>query len=1037
MIRIIHISDFHLENENPIYEKKQIVNALSKDLKTFVDDKSLFFFTGDLVDKGGIKFKNSDLAFDKFEEIFINEIFKENPTLIGKTFIVPGNHEVVRTKIDEITEVGLQTTLKDSTGLTNFLIKNRNSSNHLDRLEDYKKWEKQFYKKHNNFDNTNFENTFKISVDGLNVGISCFNSSWLCKNDSDKENLLIGKNQITNSLESIESCEIKFALIHHPIEFLKDFDRDECKNLLYKHYDILFTGHIHELSSTYTSDLAGNIFISIANSSIADNPKERKYVNGYSIIDLYPNDKIIVKYRKFVEQHSTFVPNTDIGTEDGTKTFQLLKEENLKIYEKNYQIISSLESRILDKLNDHIIMSNNYTDVNCSIDNLFVEPTILNNPQNSLEEKDTIKYTIESILSDEEKSNYLIFGLKESGKTILLDKMFIESTKRFNHFKKIPILMNFSNLDKDIIKFIREFLGVSSQEIDAFLKSNDIILFVDEIRFNAQNIARIESLKEFSKKYPKIQIISTTTQILENVIPEDYLNFNDEFKFNICFIQNFNSKEIKQLVTKWFVGKNEDLRDNMQKLIKSFTDFGLPKNPLSVTLFLWIFEKQEKKPINNSVLVELFVENLLEKTKIENIYSETFDFKNKQRLLSCISKFMHDNGNANLSYSIDFVELLAFIKEYLSTRFSGQPQKVLEDFIARGIFTYEDDNLVRFKSTFFFHYFLALYFDIDDDFKIYVFSDDNYLNYQEEIIYYTGLKRDDENILKFILDKLNFAFSNYNEHITKNYTEIDKTLEPSNVKSLLSFQIDKTKIENKISEKQMDDVYDNTLTNIPVQSNIENKNHKLETSNNIDTVLKLSSIILKNSEDVDDFELKKEVYSTIITSSISFLMLYRDSLLLYFDKNKKQPDNFPKNINFNLFMKFLPLIHQVVVYEWLGSQKLRPVILDKIKKDNLTLNISELEKFMSIFIYSDIKGSDYPEIIKKFIKQTKFKYLKDISFFKILSYYQLRINDESLDREWLKMLAEIKSDLGQLVNKSKGEFIKKIESSKSKNKGYS
>jgi len=230
----------------------------------------------------------------------------------------------------------------------------------------------------------------------------------------------------------------------------------------------------------------------------------------------------------------------------------------------------------------------------------------------------------------------------------------------------------------------------------------------------------------------------------------------------------------------------------------------------------------------------------------------------------------------------------------------------------------------------------------------------------------------------------------------------------------------------------MDDVYDNTLTNIPVQSNIENKNQKLETSNNIDTVLKLSSIILKNSEDVDDFELKKEVYSTIITSSISFLMLYRDSLLLYFDKNKKQPDNFPKNINFNLFMKFLPLIHQVVIYEWLGSQKLRPLILDKIKTDNLTLNISELEKFMSIFIYSDIKGKDYPEIIKKFVKQTKFKYLKDITFFKILSYYQLRINDESLDREWLKMLAEIKSDLGQLANKSKGEFIKKIESSKSK-----
>ena len=65
-------------------------------------------------------------------------------------------------------------------------------------------------------------------------------------------------------------------------------------------------------------------------------------------------------------------------------------------------------------------------------------------------------------------------------------------------------------------------------------------------------------------------------------------------------------------------------------------------------------------------------------------------------------------------------------------------------------------------------------------------------------------------------------------------------------------------------------------------------------------------------------------------------MQYRDALILHFAKYKKQPSNFPKNINFHLFINVIPLIHQVVIYNWLGTQKLRPVIEEKIKSDKTT-----------------------------------------------------------------------------------------------------
>lgn len=1031
MIRIIHISDLHLENERPSFEKEAIINALALDLKKQVDENTLLFFTGDLIDKGAINFTDKENAFYTFEKVFIDPILNYNPSLKGKIFIVPGNHDVYRDKIDKYSESGLKSELDNVKSLDSFLQSNRLKSKHLERVEDYKKWESDFYEKYNSKKSSNFEFTFKLNVDKYKVGITCLNSAWLCKDEFDKENLLVGKNQIENSLVEINDCQIKLALSHHPLEFFKEFDRETLKISIYRNYDILFTGHVHQLASSYTSDLFGNIFISIANSTIGDFPKERKYVNGYTIVDLEPNQQITTHYRKFIETHQNFVPNTDIGTEDGKKTFPILKDEKLEVFEANQKIVEGIESRFCEKLNDDIIMSANNTSVNCSIDNLFVEPTILNSPQGNLKEEDTTRYTIDSILNS--KENYLIYGLKESGKTLLLDKMFLESVRRFNQFNKIPILLKYSDFKKkDILRVLREFLAVSSSDIDNFLSVNDTILFIDDIIFNGKDQEQIDSLKQLISKYPKIQLVATADLILENVIPTDYLDHNDILNANITFIQNFSSKEIKQLIQKWYVGKEVDLQENMQKLIKSFIDFGLPKTPLSVTLFLWIFEKQEKKPINNSVLVELFIENLLEKTSIENIYSETFDFTNKKRLLSFVSRFMYDNGDADYSYAVDYVELLNYFKDYLKTRFPGQPQKVLDDFIKRGILTYHDDNLVRFKSAFFFHYFLALHFDYDPSFKEEVFSGDNYLSFIEEITYYTGLKRDDLAILNYTQEKLNEAFGDFNNDIRNNHEKVDKVLE-SKRDNTVTFQIDEKKAENKLSEKQVDEMYDDSLSAIPVTTNIEKKdNSSQDTKKQIDKVLKLACNVLKNSEDVDDFDAKRIAYQNILTSSISFLMQYRDSLIIHYIKFQKQPDHFPKNINFHLFIRIIPLIHQVVIYNWLGSQKLRPVITDKIEKDKTTLNVSDFERFLSVFIYSDVRGSDYPQKIKEFVKSTKYNYLKDLCYLKIMSFYHLRKNNVELDRIYLRLMADIKQDIGQLNKHSKSQFIQNLKDHKKK-----
>lgn len=1028
MIKIIHISDFHLETFKPSYDKEQIVKALCTDFEKYVDENTLMFFTGDLIDKGGKEFNNQrDIAFLAFEDILIDQILKNYPSLTNRIFVVPGNHDVFRDKIDDISEAGLKKDLNSENQLDNFIKSNRDTKRHLERLVDYKDWEKLFYAKYPDKILSNFENTFICELKDYKIGVTCLNSSWLCKNDSDKENLLVGRMQILNSLEKIKDCSIKLALAHHPLEFLVEFDKKIIQDELYKNYDGLFTGHVHELSSSYTYNLVGSLFISIANSSIGDSPVDRNFVNGYSIIELHPNNKIKAHYRRYIESTKSFVANTDIGKEEGTNEYPLLKDKKLEAFEKLSNQVTQIYNQHAERLNNHLIVSSNNTDVDCSIDHLFVEPTILNYPENSVKKDDSIKYSIESILTADK--NFLIFGPKESGKTILLDKAFLESTALFKKLEKFPIILLFNDLkSQSLEQLIRSFLGLSTPQTHEFLSNNKTILFFDDLNLSDKGFNSIDKLKSFIVKYPKVQIVGTCNLIIDNVIPKNYLIHNQELNFEIGFIQTFNSSQIKQLINKWFAGKEVDFQDKMEKLMKSFKDFGLPKTPLSVTLFLWIFEKQEKKPINNSVLVEMFIQNLLEKTNIENIYSETFDFKNKQRLLSFIAKFMKDKGDGDLSYCVDYVHVLEYVNSYLKTRFSGKPQKVLNDLIIRGVLTYEGENFIRFKAAFLFHYFLALYFDNDKQFKTDVFTGDNYLDYLEEIVYYSGLKRDDLDILLFTQARLNEAFGNNVIDLNQNWLRIDKVLEPASFENTISYNVNTERIPTKLSEEQINALYDVQLSSATTQTQIKKKGaEKLESTKNVDLVLKLAASVLKNSEDVDSFEEKTKAYRNILLCSIAFLMQYRDSLLIYFDQNKIKPDVFPDNIDFNLFIKVLPLIYQVVLFEWLGTPKLGPVVADKIEKDKLSSNISDYEKFLSIFTYADIRGSCYPSVIKNFVKTTRYRYAKDISFLKIISYYHLRKNNAELDEMYLTMLSDIQEELGSLSKGKKSQFKKRIE----------
>ena len=1018
MVQIIHISDFHLES-NPITpQKEQLLEALVDDLKKQNVDfnNCLFVVSGDLIDKGGSSFANNTKeAFDYFNIVFVDRIINNLQIAKDQIFFVPGNHDVDRGRIDKIIENGMISSLTTKNSINDFVLENRITSNYLDRLTDYKQFEREFYQTTNlKKQLSNFDSCF---ITNNNIGIACLNSSWRSSKENEEGNLLIGESQILSSIKYLKDADVKIAIMHHPLEDLQKEDLDIIKHYLYKHFDILLIGHKHRLDIEFTRNFHGTLLKCQSNASIADFSDE-KYTNGYSIVNFEKGRSVSIKYRKYLLEHEKFVANTDIGTDSDDGCITIFYPNNKQVEESKVvdKAIDTLSNVRFDNVDEHLFTYGLDESVPCKINDLFVEPIMSNVPETHSDVEDITYYHLFDFVRNTD--NYLIYGLKESGKTTLLCKLMVEFTQCYHSGSYIPVYMKYNELsNRRPEQIIRNYLSISSEECRVLLKQNKIVLLIDDISFDDSE-KRVK-LIDFIEQNPNIRIIATKEQILENVLPTEFLDYNDIYNFNVVYIQSFKARQIKSLVKKWFPEQTNDYKKRINSLIKNFEALSLPRTPLAVTLFLWIIDKQEKNPINNAILVQQVVENLLEKTHFENVYQNKFTYQNKIRLLAFISREMEINGDENYSYRLKHSELLDFIGLYLSGKSDLKPQTIIDDFIKRGILAYNEELYIKFKFDFLFRYFLSLLINYDEAFRNKVFDPKLCMNYFDEIVYYSGLQTDDVKLLELSQQLLSSAYADLNNDVIQNSSKLDPFL---NTKRALSNSLSIEKIKKKPTEEELEKMYDEELKNIPIKRSIEKRNISNEYP--LDKTLKFAALVFRNLEDIDDQEARTVSLQNIITSTISLMLYTRDALIYYYSKNNRTPKGFPPNINFELLIRILPLLHQVIISDWVGTEKTKMIIKSKIDKHDTVLNISDFEKFIDIFTYSDIKGKDSFEKVEVFLKNTKYKYIKDLGVFKLILYYYMRSKSKESDMKYLNLISDLKIQLKQVDNKS--EYIKRL-----------
>lgn len=1039
-MRIVHLSDFHFSNNTKTDFIEHCCKPLISDLKAFHENKAidLIVFSGDLIDKGGLSFnKNIELAFVTFEKEVI-QLIMESLNLAKDRFVfVPGNHDIDRSADSSRIEKGMFGSLI-STDEANHYI-NEDSLEGAQRIKKFKEFEQSYYSGTDHLV-SNFSSSFSFMIDGVKVGVSSINSAWRCwDSDTDKDRIIIGERQVSNAIKQIEDSKIKIAVIHHPFDWLAPFEKKQIEKMIQKSYDLVFFGHVHEGESLFKTNMFGSLFVSIAPSNWSGNIRSdnMNFLNGYSIID-YVQDEVIVHARRYSYNKDKFIPDNDRGDDFGNSYFQLPTESDAKLIDKKNEICETIRIDKLSQVDEHLLTYSTSTQAPKKIDDIFVLPPLTFSKVE--EEEDNESFDIEKICMLQE--NIIFIGDKESGKTILLDKLLIDFTNRIDKYNLIPVIINLE--ESSTSKFetdISQFLNIRINEIDELLKKQKIVLLIDNITPTKNKILKLKKLEQFLQKYPNVRVIATCTSTINYEVPFELRQFSIISKFKVIKINPFKSKQIRVLIRNWF-STDQQINDNdfLDGLIQVFSKLNISRTPLAVSMFLNIIEFQPNyNPLNNAVMLENYIELLFEKYDFQNFYSSKFDFRNKQRLLGEIAYQMHQQSLVN--YKMKRIDVINFIDSYLNSRkFYFKADEILEDIEKSGVFIEENDNGVfylRFRFNCFFKYFLMKNMNFNSDFRDFVLSEEHYLLFEDEIDYYTGLNRDEEEILLLVTSRMNEKYEKL--LLTKpELLDFDKAFISDDylVSNLSEEFLNNVLHEEDIPTEIIDEINDAKLEVSYIrEGGITSKQTELSPLQEIEVCLKIAARVLKNTEETNNGTLKLTAYKSIIKCSAILITLIKIIIKEFYTEEQG------KNNPLDYLVKFFPSAQQVMSFDLVASLKLEIVMKEDIN-EKIYSNpnaFSEIEKFISVFIYSDLKGFDHLKYIKDFLNSTKKKYIKDNILVKLINYYNFRSG--RLENEYLNLIGDIrvmessgKHNNAFISNTKKDIIMKKYKSIKEKKK---
>lgn len=295
----LHISDFHLGGSGSNhYNENIVIESLLEDIAERIELDSLrpdfIAVTGDLASRG----KSSDYDLVRG---FFDQLLRVTGLPRQRLFVVPGNHDVDR---DLITRGALAI----SKGLTdrdaaNMILASPDDRRLLfARFKGYSDFINDYFNGHLIFNDECYFYVHHLNIGSRRIAILGLNSSWLAASDEDKVlKLVIGERQTHAAINAAKegSVDLKIALLHHPGDWIRDFDQSYSMARLLTKCDFILHGHLHKAAATHVSTPDGAAII-VAGGACYDT---REHPNSYNFVRLNLESSTgAIYFREYVDE---------------------------------------------------------------------------------------------------------------------------------------------------------------------------------------------------------------------------------------------------------------------------------------------------------------------------------------------------------------------------------------------------------------------------------------------------------------------------------------------------------------------------------------------------------------------------------------------------------------------------------------------------------------------------------------------------------------------------------------------------------------
>lgn len=239
----LHLSDFHFRS-SPLakWNSDIVLKALLEDVKSRMSEDGLkpdiIFVTGD------ISFSSTKDDYTLAKEFF-DDLLELTCLDKSRLLIIPGNHDVDRLKITSGAKAILST-LTDNDKVTEFLIEGTDRKFVFRKFENYISFINEYLDGSPPFNENSYYYVQKLDLSGHNLAILGLNSAWAAYGDKSVKTEILGEKQVRSALGSIDNSDLIIVMLHHPFEWLLEFDGEKCETLLLDKCNFILSGHLHK-----------------------------------------------------------------------------------------------------------------------------------------------------------------------------------------------------------------------------------------------------------------------------------------------------------------------------------------------------------------------------------------------------------------------------------------------------------------------------------------------------------------------------------------------------------------------------------------------------------------------------------------------------------------------------------------------------------------------------------------------------------------------------------------------------------------------